>query len=136
MKPPEACAATNDTSGGFTPEATGPDKNFRALTPRHTEFANRWWAARVQTQVAWRSRPAGRSRSRQPRSGFWRAMARLVRLLFFALSEVHIVNRRAELADRQSSQVFLAHDALLGAMHDQRDRDRQDLHRFLSAAHR
>ena len=36
VKPPEACAATNDnnnTSGGFTPEATGPDKNFRALSP-------------------------------------------------------------------------------------------------------
>ena len=55
---------------------------------------------------------------------------------FSALSEVHLVNRRAELADRQSSQVFLADDALLGAMHDQRDRDLQDLHRFLSAAHR
>ena len=55
---------------------------------------------------------------------------------FSALSEVHLVNRRAELADRHSSQVFLADDALLGAMHDQRDRDRQDLHRFLSAAPR
>ena len=61
----------------------------------------------------------------------------LVLFVFFsALSKVHLVNRRAELADRHSSQVFLADDALLGAMHDQRDRDRQDLHRFLSAAHR
>ena len=61
----------------------------------------------------------------------------LVLFVFFsALSEVHLVNRRAELADRHSSQVFLADDALLGAMHDQRDRDLQDLHRFLSAAPR
>ena len=55
---------------------------------------------------------------------------------FSALSDVRLVNRRAELADRQSSQVFLADDALLGAMHDQRNRDLQDLHRFLSVAHR
>ena len=55
---------------------------------------------------------------------------------FSALSDVRLVNRRAELADRQSSQVFLADDALLGAVHDQRDRDLQDLHRFLSTAHR
>ena len=63
-------------------------------------------------------------------------MARLVRLFFLRSAMCVSLTDGAELADRQSSQVFLAHDALLGAMHDQRDRDRQDLHRFLSAAHR
>ena len=36
VKPPEACAATNDnnTSGGFTPEATSPDKKRPRVNPQ------------------------------------------------------------------------------------------------------
>ena len=126
-----------NTSGGFTPEATSPDKNFRALTPRATlesaflipRYA-RSNAGRLEVATC---RPQSFSSTAQR---FLERNSSSCSSFFSALSNVRFINRRAELADRQSSQVFLAHDALLGAMHDQRDRDRQDLHRFLSAAHR
>ena len=85
VKPPEACAATNDTSGGFTPEATGPDKNFRAFT-HATTTESAFLIPRCARSNAGRLEVATcRSQSfssRQPRNGFWRAMARLVRLFF------------------------------------------------------
>ena len=136
VKPPEACAATNDTSGGFTPEATSPDKKVpRVLLLRLLRLNCR---SRLNGQVS-RLLEVATCRSQSFSSTAQRLLARngsSCSSSFFALSDVRLVNRRAELADRQSSQVFLADDALLGAMHDQRNRDLQDLHRFLSAAHR
>ena len=136
VKPPEACAATNDnnTSGGFTPEATSPDRK----RPRGLRGPLLNGRSRLNGQVS-RLLEVATCRSQSFSSTAQRLLAHNGSSCSSSSSSFSEGAPRQQTCRTRRSAVIaglLAHDALLGAMHEKCDRDRQDLHRFLSAAHR